>query len=53
MMYGVIVPIMMECGDEQEIMQAITGEQMKITQQIDNDHVHQVIMCQVHESGDY
>jgi hypothetical protein len=40
-------------GDEYEIIQATIGEQNKLIQKIDSDHVQKVIMYQVHENDDY
>lgn len=51
-MFGVVMDIMMEYGDERVIMQVLIDEQIKQTQQRDNDHVLSDGMYLVHENGD-
>ena len=53
MMYGVIIYIMIEYGDERMIVQIIDGEQNQQIMTKDNDHVLHDGMYQVHENGDY
>ena len=48
-----IVTIMIIYGEERMIQKEIIDEQMKQIQQIDNDRVQLIIMCLVHENGDF
>jgi len=51
MVYGVIVLITIEYGDEQMIHHRIIIELLKTFQQIDNDHVQIDGMCHLCENG--
>ena len=53
LMYGVIVLIMIEYGDEKMIHHQIIDERIKVILQKDSDHVLNDGMYLVHENGDF
>ena len=52
-MYGVVVHIILDYGDEQMMEMKIIDEQRNLIQRIDSDHVQMDGMYLVHENGDF